>query len=147
MKTSVALLLLCLAWSAPEASYDGQWEARFPAAAQRRPDGSVESTRWTTADLILTQEGQRVTGTWSPRVGAQSFHWVVSGIVDGDRIRLTATRLEAPSEIKERLSRIKAIFWDATLVDGEIRGTMWREWIGSEAEKLPLEWTAIRRSH
>jgi hypothetical protein len=96
----------------------GTWDVRWAQGVRVNRDGSVEIQRWGDAELVLSQQGDRVTGRWTTHI-VETINWSVSGTLQSGRLRLEAT--EHDSENPE-LEMVELIEWDGTLDGDRIEG-------------------------
>lgn len=96
----------------------GTWDVRWAQGVRVNRDGTVEIQRWGDAELVLSQQGDRVTGRWTTRI-QETVNWSVSGTLRSGHLRLEAT--EHDSENPE-LEMVELIEWDGALTDDRIEG-------------------------
>lgn len=96
----------------------GAWDVRWAQAVRVNGDGSVEIQKWGDAELVLEQDGSRVTGSWTTDV-LERVQWRLSGTIQNGRLRLEATDHDSTNE---ELAIVERIDWEATVRQDGIEG-------------------------
>lgn len=126
---------------AGQLSVAGRWEAKWAQAVQTDGNVLMQVQRWGDATLMLMQEGGQVTGTWRAEDGGVT--WTVSGELVGDRLTLGATEHDSTDP---ELALVRAVRWEANLVDGQLAGEMWMEFSGRPEPSARRPWEAALAS-
>lgn len=120
----------------------GTWDVTWAQAVRINRDGSVEIQKWGPATLVLHQEGDAVTGTWTTRA-AGVVTWKVEGTLRDGRLELSARENDSDDPELAVVSRLR---WRAEVEGGHLEGKMTLELRGSDRARPWRPWRAERKS-
>lgn len=118
----------------------GHWDVTWAQAVRNERDGTMTIQKWGEATLELTQEGDRVTGTWTTRIRGV-VTWKVDGMLRGGRLSLTATEHDSDDPELAAIARMR---WRATLSGDHLDGEMTLSFEGAGRERRWRPWRADR---
>ena len=142
MRIVLGTLALATPLGGSAQALSGAWDVTWAQAVRFERDGSMEIQRWAEAGLVLQQEGDRITGTWTENV-LEEVRWTVEGTLSGGLLTLRSTGHDSENGdleiVEERLWRAQV---SGDTLEGEtrmvIRGrpdvVRWRPW---SARRLP----------
>lgn len=121
----------------------GSWRVTWAQAVRNNRDGTQEIQKWGDATLILKQDGEQVSGTWTS-TALDQVTWQVSGTFRDGRLVLEATENDSDDP---QLAVVERMRWRATLEGDRLDGQMTLEFRGRGARPW-RPWRAERaRDH
>lgn len=122
----------------------GKWNAEYPMRVRMSGGGVSEAEQMGSALLTLEAKGDSVFGTWAPQntpapVPARN----IKGAFKDGRLNLVADPTEAHIRRGGEETTVKMVtFFEGTLKDGAIDGTMYSESDDQAIRSAPIKWTA-----